>query len=325
MMGVYGMNKSPLLSIIVPVYNTEKYVSRCLETIINQSICDYEIIIINDASTDNSDKIIRNRISGLKNVKYYALKKNIGVGNARNVGIKNSSGQYIGFIDSDDWIDSSYYEIMVQSIINNNADICISGIKTEIDDIYFPKYRYEYPFNTLIDGEFGLHSLTDMYNHDIRISPIVNNKIYRKSLIKDNKLQFDKSRRSQDNYFTFMVLVYAEKISLVNNTFYHYYQRTGSATHDFSKSYIDDYVFILDSLKKTLIQRNIFSDYEKEYISYTNRCITALINNLFSREQDERIQKEYLLYILNEIAKILPINALIENMDIERFKRFWEI
>lgn len=319
------MNKNPLLSIIVPVYNTDKYISRCLETIINQSIHDYEIIIINDASTDNSDEIIRNRIRGQKNVKYYALKKNIGVGNARNVGIKNSNGQYIGFIDSDDWIDSSYYEIMVQNIINNNADICISGIKTEIDDVYFPKNRYEYPFNTIIDGKFALHSLTDMYNHDIRISPIVNNKIYKKALLKDNKLLFDKFRKSQDNYFSFMVLVYAEKISLVNNIFYHYYQRTGSATHDFSKAYIDDYVFILNSLKNTLIQRNIFSDHEQEYIAYTNRCITALINNMFSREQDERVQKEYLLYILKEITRILPINTLIENMAIERFKRFWEI
>ena len=109
------------------------------------------------------------------------------------------------------------------------------------------------------------------------------------------------------------------------NTFYHYYQRTGSATSEFSKSYIDDYVFILNSLKATLLKRNIFSDFEQEYISYTNRCITALINNLFSREQDERIQKDYLLYILNATTKILPINVLIENIDIERFKRFWQI
>ena len=324
-MGVSSMNKNPLLSIIVTVYNTEKYLSRCLETILNQSMNDYEVIIINDASPDNSDAIIQNRIGGLKNVKYCALKKNIGVGNARNVGIKQSTGQYIGFVDSDDWIDSSFYEVMMQSIINNNTDVCISGIKTEIDDVYFPRYRYKYPFNTVIDGKFALHSLTDMYNHDTRISPIVNNKIYRKSLIKDNKLLFDKFRKSQDNYFSFMVLVYAEKISLVENTFYHYYQRTGSATSEFSKSYIDDYVFILNSLKATLLKRNIFSDFEQEYISYTNRCITALINNLFSREQDERIQKDYLLYILNATTKILPINVLIENIDIERFKRFWQI
>ena len=87
-MGVSSMNKNPLLSIIVPVYNTEKYLSRCLETILNQSMNDYEVIIINDASPDNSDAIIQNRIGGLKNVKYCALKNNIGVVNERNVGIK---------------------------------------------------------------------------------------------------------------------------------------------------------------------------------------------------------------------------------------------
>ena len=319
------MSNYPLLSIIVPVYNTEKYISRCIETIVSQSMNDYELIIINDASTDKSDEIIKKRISGLKNAKYYVLKKNIGVGNARNIGMENSKGKYIGFIDSDDWLDSSYYEIMTQTIVKNDADICVSGIKTEIDDVYFPKFRYDYPFNTVISGEFGLHSLTDMYNHDIRISPIVNNKIYKKSLLEDNQLLFDKSRRSQDNYFTFMALLYAEKISLVNNTFYHYYQRPKSATHNFSKPYIDDYVFILNSLKKTLVQRNLFSFYEQEYISYINRCITALINNLFSQEQNEKIQKGYLLYILRKMTKIISINTLIDNIDIERFKRFWKI
>ena len=84
-------------------------------------------------------------------------------------------------------------------------------------------------------------------------------------------------------------------------------------------------MFILNSLKKTLVQRNLFSFYEQEYISYINRCITALINNLFSQEQNEKIQKGYLLYILRKMTKIISINTLIDNIDIERFKRFWKI
>ena len=147
------MSNYPLLSIIVPVYNTEKYISRCIETIVSQSMNDYELIIINDASTDKSDEIIKKRISGLKNAKYYVLKKNIGVGNARNIGMENSKGKYIGFIDSDDWLDSSYYEIMTQTIVKNDADICVSGIKTEIDDVYFPKFRYDYPFNDRLSSQ----------------------------------------------------------------------------------------------------------------------------------------------------------------------------
>ena len=74
------MTKSPILSIIIPVFNTENYILRCLETIINQSLDDYEIIIINDGSTDDSDSIIRHRIRGLDNVKYYELKNNVGIG-----------------------------------------------------------------------------------------------------------------------------------------------------------------------------------------------------------------------------------------------------
>lgn len=316
--------KFPLLSIIIPVYNTEKYVLRCLETIINQSATNYEIIIVNDASTDNSDKIIRSRIMGLENIKYYSLEKNIGVGNARNFGIEHALGTYIGFVDSDDWVDTAFYDVMLQNIISTNTDICISGVKTEYDDVYFSNNRYEYPSNIVIDKYYALHSLADSYNHDLRISPIVNNKIYKRSLIAKNQLSFDNSRKSQDNYFSFMILVYAQNISLVNNVYYHYYQRSESATHNFSKSYIDDYVYILTSLKQALLERNLFMNFEKEYISFVNRCITTLMRRLFSVEQEDSIQKKYILYILKEITQLLPMDQFIENMNIERFKRFWE-
>lgn len=319
------MTKSPILSIIIPVFNTENYILRCLETIINQSLDDYEIIIINDGSTDDSDSIIRHRIRGLDNVKYYELKNNVGIGNARNLGIAYSKGDYVGFIDSDDWVDLIYYEKMLHFITADNSDICISGVKAEYDDVYFSKNRYFYPSHIQIDGVYALHSLTDMYNHDTRITPIVNNKLYKKSIIVDNDIRFDKTRRSQDNYFSFMSLLYSNKVSLVNDVFYHYYQRFGSATHDFSKKYINEYIFVLNSIKETLIKRNLFKIYEKEYNSYVNRCIFALINRLFSEENDVRVQKEYIIYILKKVSNTVPIYSMMEYIDISRFKEFWKI
>ena len=312
-----------MLSVIIPVYNTEKYIKRCLETVVNQSYPDFEIIIINDASTDNSDKIIKNFITNYKNIKYYNLPENIGIGNARNLGISYASGEYIGFVDSDDWIDSDFYHKLINSVIEYNTDIGIAGIKTEYDNFQSSEIRYQYYCSNVIDNIFALHSLTNEYAHDIKISPIVNNKIYKKSIITENNLKFDKSRRSEDNSFSFLSLVYSKKISIISDTYYHYYQRPGSATHDFNKSYIDDYFYILTSIKEKLEEQNLYNKYRNEYISFINRCINGIFVTLFNNEQDNDIQKKYIAYIIEKCFTMISIQDLINYIDTGRFKKFF--
>ncbi|MBE6889733.1 MAG: glycosyltransferase [Ruminococcaceae bacterium] len=318
------MINKPLISIVVPVYNTGMYLQRCLETISNQSYSNKEIIIVNDFSTDNSHDIILKFAEKNNNIRYIKLDTNIGVGNARNVGIDNATGAFIGFVDSDDWIDISFYDELVEQMLSVNADMGIAGIKTEIDDVYYSTNRYVYSRSAVIDGRTGLHALVDMYSSDIRITPIVNNKLYKTSLIKDNKLSFDLSRRSQDNYFSFMALLYSDKVSLVNNIYYHYYQRPFSATHNFSTKYIDDYIAILEFLKQTLLCRGLYEEYSEEYSSYVMRCCTAIINNLFMQEQSDTLQKKHLLYILKLVDTLVPWSTLANKISIERFKRFWD-
>lgn len=318
------MNK-PLLTVVIPVYNTGAYLSRCIETVINQTISDIDIIIINDGSTDDSEKIIKKYILRRPAINYIKLEKNIGIGNARNIGIKKTNTKYIAFIDSDDWVDAAYYENMLQIIEHDKTDICISGIKTEVDDIYNWKYRYQYPSHFIADGDFCMHSLTNQYNHDITISPIVNNRIYKKSLISDNNIGFDKSRRAQDLFFSFMLFVYTDKASICHNVFYHYYQREFSATHNFSKQYVDDYFYILLTLKNELIARGLYSSYLDEYKCYVNHYMTKLINNMFNNVQIINEQRKYFVYILNKATDLITIENLVEYVDIERLKTFWSI
>lgn len=319
------MENNPIISIIIPVFNTAPYIERCLETVFNQSYKNIEIIIVNDGSNDSSHDIISGFIRKHQNINYIPLKDNVGVGNARNLGIQAAQGEYIGFIDSDDWVDCSFYEQLLHNLLTSGADIAVAGMRTEIEDVYCPKSRYTYLTSNILEGRFALHSLVNMYNSDIRITPIVNNKLYRASLLKNNSISFDKSRRAQDNYFTFMALLYANRIVLVDNTFYHYYQRPSSITHDVSNSYIDDYIYVLQDLKQTLKHRNMFDAYSKEFTAYVMRCFTALINNLFSQEQDNQTQKKRILYILQKMSEVLPWSELIEKIDIERFKRFWSL
>lgn len=318
------MDKS-LLTVIIPVYNTSEYLGRCIESVTNQTEHNIEIIIINDASTDNSDVIIRNYITTHPQINYIKLPTNIGVGNARNIGINNAQTKYIAFIDSDDWVDASYYENMLGRIEMDKSDICISGIKTEVDDTYAWKYRYQYPSDVTIDRDFCIHALTKQYNSDISISPIVNNKIYRKDLILNNQIRFDKSRRAQDLFFSFMAFIYSTQASICYNSFYHYYQRNFSATHNFTKQYIDDYFYVLYTLKSELKARNLYSLYQKEYERYVNHHMTKLINNMFNNVQNAKDQKNYFIYILRKANTVIPIEKIMEYIDITKLRNFWAI
>lgn len=314
-----------LLTVVIPVYNTSEYLNRCVESVLNQTINDIAVIIINDGSTDNSDEVIKKNFQNRPNLEYIKLEKNLGVGNARNIGIEKATTKYIAFIDSDDWIDAAYYENMLRIVEHDQSDICISGMKTEVDDVYRWKFRYQYPSHFTVDGNFCIHSLTKQYNHDISISPIVNNRIYKKSIISDNDIRFDPSRRAQDLFFSFMVFVYTNSASFCHNVFYHYYQRSVSAIHNFNRQYVDDYFYILFSLRNELESRNIFSQYKMEYESYVNHNMTKIINNMFRNIQSEVDQRNYIIYIIKKAAGLISLDKLIEYIDIERLKKFWNI
>ena len=273
------MNKS-LLTVIIPVYNTSEYLSRCIESVINQTKRNIEIIIINDASTDNSDVIIQNYIA-------------------------------------------TYPQNMLGRIEMDRSDICISGIKTEVDDIYSWKFRYQYPSDFIVDGDFCMHALTRQYNSDIFISPIVNNKIYNRNLILNNQIKFDKSRRAQDLFFSFMVFIYATQVSICCKNFYHYYQRDFSATHNVTKQYIDDYFYILLTLKNELKARSLYSQYQMEYERYVYHYMTKLINNMFNNIQKENEQRNYFMYILQKANTVISIEKIMEYIDITRLRDFW--
>ena len=121
------MNKKDnKISVIIPVYNVEKYLRRCLESVINNTYTNLEIICINDGSSDNSLKILNEYAARDSRVVVFS-KSNGGLSSARNKGIKKSTGEYITFIDSDDWVHPQFFEILIQSLQNDNTDAAICG------------------------------------------------------------------------------------------------------------------------------------------------------------------------------------------------------
>ena len=150
------MNNKPELSIIVPVYNVQNHLKLCLDSIINQSFKNKEIIIIDDASTDNSASIIHEYEKCHPEVSAHFMSKNIGVGDIRNLGINYANGAYIGFVDGDDWIDSDFYYSLMSFIKNDNSDIAICGIKDEFNNFISGHIRYKYQIHNCITGKYAL-------------------------------------------------------------------------------------------------------------------------------------------------------------------------
>ena len=130
------MNK-PKLSVIIAVYNTEKYIVKCLDSLLNQTYKNIELVVINDCSTDNSLKILKKYFKKYSNIILIDNKQNKGLSYSRNVGLKNASGEYIGYIDSDDYVDSDYYEKLMKAIIKEKSDVAIADMKIVYEDVNF--------------------------------------------------------------------------------------------------------------------------------------------------------------------------------------------
>ena len=181
----------PKISIIVPIYNAEKVLKRCVDSILNQSYKNFELILINDGSKDKSIDIINEYKEKDERIKVID-NKNKGVSETRNIGIKTSKGEYIQFIDADDFIDPYMIEETLKEIEKNKADSVITGLYLDIEsenEIKSSKQTFEYKIE---EGNSNIAvAVMDRLNGTYINSPV--NKIYKKSIIIDNNIYMDKT------------------------------------------------------------------------------------------------------------------------------------
>lgn len=275
--------EAPLISIIVPVYNVESYLPRCLESLVNQSYTNLQILLINDGSIDNSGEICENYKLKDKRIEVFHL-ENGGVSRARNIGYSKAKGEYIGFVDSDDWIDLTMYENLLNSLIENNADMSVC-------DFY-----YEYGSRTITHKEFSkseklLLNRDDLY--EIVLNPkyfggYVINKLFKKSLFIElfgEEHIFDEDiHYCEDLLLTCIYINKCTQAVFLTKPKYHYSQRLDSATSDFSfnpkiVSLISAYEQILAIYKRENINKlinRVRLNYIKININIRNRII---VNN----------------------------------------------
>jgi glycosyltransferase involved in cell wall biosynthesis len=310
----------PIISIIIPVFDTEKYLARCLESVINQNIKNIEIIICNDMSTDHSEEIILEYVNQYDYIKYFKMKSKGLAGGTRNLGLENVSGKFIGFVDSDDWIDPTMFEEMINLCEKSNADIAVCGVITEYDDSSV--MRYQYKLENVIDGKIALELLTRQPNQDISISAIVCNKMYRTQFIKDHHYAFMMNNFNDDDVFNFLCFLNVDKVAIVPNTYYHYYQRQGSLMHHFSRKHIDDLIEGFSVIKRYLDSINCYESYKTIYYAYFEKTLASVLNVLMVMETDIAKQNEYINYLFAMSRDILISADYINYFGVQRIKRF---
>lgn len=238
------------VSVIVPVYNVEKYLERCLDTLTNQTLKEIEIICVNDGSTDNSAKILED--FALKDNRIKIINQpNGGLSVARNTGMDVAIGEYIGFVDSDDWVDLDFYEKLYNSAKNNDCDIAVADFlrKHPNKDKRRLNINQEKVYTTPEDKYMVCRTYRE---------GCVWNKIYRKSLLDKINLKFVPKMYYEDRDFTARSLFYSEKLVTVPNTYYNYFVNPVSIVQTTMNSKkIEHYHLVRKQTVDFIIENNI--------------------------------------------------------------------
>ena len=281
------------LSIIIPAYNCESYIERCIQSIVeSETSINYEILIINDGSTDNTRKICEEIEKNNKNVKLYN-KKNGGVSEARNLGIKKSKGRWITFIDADDYVSSNYIDVIEKSVIKESLVICnnycVNNEGECIINPFFPPTQNikENIILMILFIENGIQK-------EIKLPSIraIWGKIYDANIIKENNIEFAKGVRIfEDGLFNLEYLRYIDKIVFINEPIYYYIDTPKSATKKYQKDMIFEDKIKIKEINKSLVDTNI--DNKRNIInSYMNNLfIDYLIIDLYHKDNKNTLKQ----------------------------------
>lgn len=286
------------VSVIVPVYNTYKYLRKCLDSLVNQTLDDIEIIVINDCSTDESKKILDEYELKYDNVLVFHNKINKGIGYNRNLGIKKATGEYISFIDSDDFVDETMYDKMYKKAKEDNLDlvICKFHKMLEKDDDLIeiePDSKIPYFKNT------NLKSTPNLLL-DINLAPW--NKLYKKELLDD--ISFPEDLKYEDAIVVVKALARAKKIGMVDEKLNYYLVRSKSETTSMDKR-----VFDILTITKEIIEELKNKDYYNDIKEYAE---AMTIRNLFrytlqqKNQTDKRIANKFIDDVFLFLNKEFP-------------------
>lgn len=290
-----------MISIIVPIYNAESHLEKCIQSVINQSISNFELILVDDGSTDKS-KIICQRFLNDNRVRYY-YKTNGGVSSARNFGIKKSSGNWLCFIDADDWVESDYLKNIISK---NNADLVISNIKSINEKgVKFNSLHSKSEMRT--ESFFVPDDFFDGNQFILSNSPVA--KTFKTDIIINNNIYFNEHLKNGEDFI--FVLQYALKCKTIefNNQFNYCYNKMNnqSVTNSYFKDYFTNLKNTKNALFEVISNYRIVSDEEK-----SQHYFRIAIKAIYEESKNDKI---------GFFSKYSEIKKIINSEEVKSFRK----
>lgn len=305
--------KYPKLSIIIPVYNVENYLRRCLDSVINQTFKNLEIIIINDASPDNCQEIIDEYQKKDKRIIPIINEKNLNLGLTRNVGIERATGNYITFVDSDDWLEKEMYEEMMNLILKSEADIVECNFRATNDknnNLYIKSLIPYFKKSTTEISDYIIH----LNKNELGV--VVWNKIYLAEIMKVNKVKFEDNKKffCEDLLFNLVIMHYAKSIITINRPLYNYFVRDESMSHSNDFISLDK---IINIIKIYIENTKKFESFENDFFTFSLIIILFIKNSIVNEIKNSNNKIKSITQILKNIREneliLKSINCCLKN------------
>ena len=265
----------PKVSLIIPVYNVQDYIEKCLDSVVNQTIDDMEIIIVNDGSKDQSKQKIERYLEKYPKIKYLE-KENGGLSDARNYGLKFATGEYVAFLDSDDYVEKNTYEEMYNLAKKEKSDM------VECDFIW------EYP-NKIREDIGVLYSSKKEMIEKARV--VAWNKLIKREIIEKTNLQFPVGLRYEDVEFFYKMVPYINKVSFVKKCLIHYVQR-GDSIANTQNIRTKEIFKVLDNVIKYYKENNLYNEYKQELEYIYVRFLLCSSLKRMCKIEDKRQRKQ---------------------------------
>ncbi len=287
-----------LVSIIIPVYNSEKWLDRCIESLVTQTYKNIELIFVDDESTDKSIEIIKNYQKNFDFIRLASI-NHAGQSVARNYGVKIANGEYICFVDSDDYVTKDYCELLVTSMKTTNADIVVGGMSMFYNDIYQ---------NTLISKTNYTCNRKEYISKILTLKDgahIIVNKLFKRELLINNKIEFIAGYQYEDMVYAFETALYSDLICFINKPIYNYMRRDNSSFTSVDSKQVTDYIFAIEKVKNLLIQHNEYNQVKSDFYQYLLLNNSHLVS-LFLQDKNATLPfyKKWMQELQNMITEV---------------------
>lgn len=286
-----------IVSTIIPVYNVEKYLKQCLDSVLKQSLQDIEVICIDDCSTDNSYEILKEYEANDSRVKVIKNEVNRSAGACRNTGIKMATGKYIHFLDSDDWLEEDAYRKLYECITESDSDICVflcNKFDNVTEEVLKPVY-FPYMTGTVMKFE-------DNYKHFLNTAVVPWNKLFKADFIKEKNILFDEITCANDRTFYFSSITQAEKITFLKEHLINYrINNSDSLVGQARKKHYDCHFESFFSSRPLF--KNLDSDIKKMFMDISAIDILSFYHKIDVDEKIRNDVNEFICEICDEIEK----------------------